>query len=319
MTPWRRHSRGHSLALLSGGGRNPLIMPSQAWEETAVYEPCVMREDGLFKMWYSGGWDNPAVGYATSPVAVSNWTKHTGAIIGQGGSSISGVACRINVIKVAGTYYAYYANTIGPSAHLKVATSADGIAWTLQGTAVANNAASGFDGWANGSILVEGGTWHMILEGHATSGSPGWAMFYLTSSDGLTWTFQNSGNPLTSLRVSGGGMYGGPSLLNIGGIYHLYYHASSTPGSNVPTDIYHATSANLINWTISGSPTAILTHAGTGIEGDQIADPNVLESEGRVYMFYDGTDNPNESAGIGMALFDGTLAGGGTFVRLAES
>lgn len=317
--PWRKHSRGHNLELVSGFGYNPLLLPDQTWEETAVYEPCVHREDGLFKMWYSGGWDNPAIGYATSPGGFNGWTKHSGAVIGQGASSISGTACRINVIKSGATYYAYYADTNGPSANLKLATSSDGIAWTAVGTAVANNAVGGFDGWANSSILIDGGTWHMLLEGHASSGFPVWAMFYLTSSDGATWTFQNSSNPLTTLRIATGGMYGGPCLLKIGSTYHVYYHASSTTSAATPTDIYHATSVNLINWTVSGSPTAILTHSSTGIEGgDQIADPSVLEVGGRVYMFYDGTENAAESGGIGAAYFDGTLAGGGTFVRLGE-
>jgi hypothetical protein len=298
-------------------GLNPVMLPTQAWEETAVYEPTLIYEDGVFKMWYSGGWDNPALGYATSTDG-SVFTKHTGPVLGQGGSSIAGKACRSNVVKVSGTYYCYYADAV-PDANIKVATSADGIAWTAAGTPIAKDALAGYDGWANTFVFKEGATWYMFAEAHAISGFPQWSIFLLSSADGITWAFLNSSNPLTTLRRGTGGMYGGPNMAGkLGSVSHLYYHACPTPDLGNPTDIFHATSTDLITWTQTTDP--ILVHTINGPEGgDQIADPAVLEVQGRVYMWYDGTYNDGETAGIGVAYYDGALADAGPFVRLADA
>lgn len=298
-------------------GLNPILLPTQAWEETAVYEPTVIYEDDVFKMWYSGGWANPGIGYATS-VDGSVYTKNVGPVLGQGGSGVAGPAIRSHVSKIDGTYWCYYADD-NPDANIKVATSADGLAWTVVGTAIAKDALAGYDGWANTSTWKEGATWYMLAEGHKTTGFPQWSIFLLTSADGIAWTFLNSDSPLTTLRRGTGGMYGGPDMAGkIGSVYHLYYHACPTPDAGNPTDLFHATSTDLITWTQTADP--VLVHSIHGIEAaDQIADPAVIEVQGRVYLFYDGTYNVGERAGIGVAFYDGALADAGPFVRLEDA
>lgn len=298
-------------------GFNPIVIPDKSWEETAVYEPMVIYEDGMFKMWYGGGWDNPGVSYATS-LDGSIWTKHSTPVIGQGGSSISGNAARISVTKVGSTYYGYYSNGVGSGADLKVVTSLNGIDWTFAATALSSNVIGGINGWANTTVWKENTTWYMLVEGHTTGAI--WQMYALSGTDGLAWTFLNSSNPLTTLQVAGGGMYGGahmPVPTKVGGLYHIFYHASPNSGV-LPTNIYYATSPDLITWTIT--PTPVLTRSQSHFEMDQVADPCVVEVRGKTYLFYDGDDNPAHFANIGLAIFDGTLSqyfsGGGTFTRI---
>lgn len=283
-------------------GFNPVISPDTSWEETAVFEPSVIYEGGLFKMWYTGGWDHSAVGYAESADG-SIWTKNSSPVLGQGGSGVSGQAVRNNVIKIGSTYYCYYVDAIATNANLKVATSSDGLSWTVVATALAYNVNGAVDGWANTSVWKEGSTWYMLAEGHS---APIWKTFALTSSDGLSWTFLNSGNEIISLQVASGGMYGGPNMCGkIGSTYHLYYHACAISGS-LPTSIYHATSTDLINWTITSG--TVLALSGTDFEIDQVADACVIEVSGRTYLFYDGDDNQANCANVGLAIFEGTLS-----------
>jgi sucrose-6-phosphate hydrolase SacC (GH32 family) len=104
-------------------------------------------------------------------------------------------------------------------------------------------------------------------------------------------------------------MYGGPRFATIdatltpkfGGVYHLWYHAATTPGST--SDIYHATSTDRINWTTNGP---VLTHTGTGFELDQVAGPVIVVVSGTAYMYYDGDDNAGEAAKIGLATAPAT-------------
>lgn len=280
-------------------GSNPIITPTVAWEETAVQEPTVLY-DGGWKMWYSGGWANPGIGYATSANGIA-WTKYaSNPVLGQGGSGVAGMAVRGQVLKVDSTFYLYYADA-NPLANLKVATSTDGIAWTVQGTALANNVVGWATGWANSSVWIEGSSWHMLAEGR--SGSI-WEIAYATSSNGIAWTLGNSGNQLTTLQVFAGGMYGGPWVKMYGSTYHVWYHAAPGAG-DLPTNIYHATSTDRITWTRSPSG-PVLTYLGSGFEVDQVADPCVIVVSGTAYLFYDGINNPVEQGRIGVATAPAT-------------
>jgi beta-1,2-mannobiose phosphorylase / 1,2-beta-oligomannan phosphorylase len=57
---------------------NPVLTPTQSWEIYTVLAPYVLRENGQYKMWYSGCATSALlhrIGHATSPDGI-NWTKH---------------------------------------------------------------------------------------------------------------------------------------------------------------------------------------------------------------------------------------------------
>src|SRR5438445_4708770 len=54
--------------------RGPLIVATEPWEEAALSEPSVIYEDGVFRLWYRGGWENCSLGLATSTDGLT-WTK----------------------------------------------------------------------------------------------------------------------------------------------------------------------------------------------------------------------------------------------------
>jgi sucrose-6-phosphate hydrolase SacC (GH32 family) len=283
----------------SRSGSNPILSPSETWEETAVYEPVVLRTGATWRMWYGGGWDHPALGYATSTDGIT-WTKYaSNPVYGQGGSSYANTSASAEVIAIAGTLWLFTSggsSTTDVRSTFRVATSADGIAWTTQSSSI--SLPSGKTLWGNRTVWIEGSTWYMLQE----AGPTAWEIYLYTSSDGLTWSIANSGNPLTTLQVAGSGMYGGPNIIRIGATYHLWYHAAPVSG-NLPTNIYHATSTNRISWTQTG---AVLTYTGSGFEVDQVADPSVIVVSGTAYLFYDGDDNGSEAAYILLATAPAT-------------
>lgn len=269
-----------------------ILTATVGWETTAVVEPTIMHEGGVWKMWYRGGWSPAGIGYATctgDPTHAANWTKYAGNPV------IGGTAQQPTVIKVGSTYYIYYAVSGGA---WKVATSSDGISWGSASTALATTGA--ISQWANSAVWVENGNeWHALLEGFNASNH--WEIHLLTSSDGITWTQANGSNPLTSLRIHVNGAYGGPNVSKSGSVYDVWYHAVNA-AANLPTDIYHAHSTDLINWTqYTYSPS--LVHTGSGFEIDQVADPDEIQVYDIAYLFYDGDDNNNSTASIGVATF----------------
>lgn len=291
---------------------SPVLSPSQAWEQTAVSEVARVISGVTWKMWYTGGWNNPGLGYATSSDGIT-WTHYaSNPVYGQGGSSYANSAASSFVMTPteSGTanYYLYTSGGSSPTnirTTFRVATSADGIAWTTAASSA--TLATGCTAWGNRVVWKESSTWYMLQE-ELTAGST-WAIYYYTSSDGLTWSIGNSGNALSTLQVHAGGMYGGPRFATVdtlltpkvGSVYQLWFHAVNATG-NLPTNIYHATSTDKITWTITPA-TPVLTYTGSGFEIDQVAGPVPVQVGTASYLYYDGDDNGSSAAKIGLALY----------------
>ena len=280
------------------------------WENGGVLETSVIHdpETGLWKMWYRGGGFNTGgtnrqLGYATSDDGI-DWTKYAGnPVFGGGVGGESHLIYEPTVIRIDGLYRLYYAERDTPA--LKLATSPTGYdSWTIVGTVMA--LPSGLTLWGNNYVWREGtSSWFMLIE--AFNGAL-WQIYLATSANGVAFTLALSGNPLSTLQVAPGGMYGGMSMATperIGGRYRLWYHAAAAAG-NLPTPLYQASSADLITWTIDGSP--ILSPSGTDFEIDQVADPTVIEVDGIARLYYDACDNVANTALVRLATFPGTLA-----------
>ncbi len=295
---------------------NPILSPVLAWVETAVSElAAVWVDQGVFRMWYSGGWNNPGIGYATcgpglDPTVAASWVKYaSNPVLGQGGSGLAGPAASGRVFRVGTTLHLYVSSGSPLRSTMLHYTSTDGLAWTSASLTISLPVTTTL--WGNREVWIEGSTWYMLQEIYgpvAPSGSI-WRIYLYSSSDGATWSIQNGGLAYGSLSPDGlaDGAWGAPRMMTlynvltpkVGANYAIWYHAA--PGSgNLPTDIYHATNPNLATdtWTLNGP---VLTHSGSGFEVDQVAGPMPLVVGSESYLFYDGDNNPASTAKIGVA------------------
>eukprot|EP01052_Picozoa_sp_SAG31_P020837 SAG31_NODE_1584_length_7827_cov_2.129788_5_plen_109_part_00 len=80
-----------------------------------------------------------------------------------------------------------------------------------------------------------------------------WEIFLYTGTSATEWKVANNGNPLKSLQRHTKSMFGGCHIATVdgeyvakdsNGLYNIWYHAGAD--GNLPTDIYHATSEDLI-------------------------------------------------------------------------
>ncbi len=115
---------------------------ASAWDNGFLEGPSVMKEGGVYKMWYCGydvvvdgnGTDgNTNIGLATSTDGI-NWTKHPNNPVFTTGTGTwdSHYVQDPHVLKDNGVYYMWYGgnDVEGYGQQVGLATSTDGIAWT---------------------------------------------------------------------------------------------------------------------------------------------------------------------------------------------
>lgn len=253
-----------------------ILDPAFTSEQLAFGEPSVIYDNNaqilsgsVYKMWYTMGWANRAIGYAESPDGI-NWTRHPlNPIV---------AAIRAYVFKHETTYYMFA--ILSPGGYSKL-SSVDGITWNVDATGVIGGGAVGqWDeaGLDNTCVWIEDGTWYCIYES-----GPVYKLGLATSPDGVTWT-KSPSNPIINLSP---GTIGGAFVVKRHGVYYVY--GQYGPTSTLPTDIIKFHSTDLVNWT--RSPIGLVfprtaRDEGVGTAAGQVADICMIEVGDSTYMWY---------------------------------
>mgnify|MGYP001033399445 CR=1 FL=1 len=169
---------------------NPVLRPGKAgqWDDGAVWDPFVIYEDGLFKMWYGGerkGHRSFQCGYAVSEDGTHFVKK--GRISNFDTERIADI--HIFHDERSGRFHMYYWNwgvLAEDGERLRLAFSADETSFDFD-----NSLPIGIEGEEAGHqythVFKEGQTWYMYygFEKKARAG-------YATSLDGVHWKAQNT-------------------------------------------------------------------------------------------------------------------------------
>jgi hypothetical protein len=194
----RRFWQG-DLVLLDGRPRAfDAIVAASAW---------VLRDGGSWRAWYTG-WNGDErslgggrveqvhfrIGHATSPDGL-RWTKQAGpaeegSTLGLGGpGAIDALAAaHPSVLKVGTTYRLWYEAYDGHTWRIAHATSADGLAWSRQGTALAPGEGDALDalGARHPVVRKTASGYELWYQGRSRS-APAFHALRARSADGVTW------------------------------------------------------------------------------------------------------------------------------------
>ncbi len=242
-------------------GRIPLGLAGSG-DDAQTYEPVVIKDGNLYKMWYSGGdGTSDRIYYATSSDGLT-WTKYDNSIpANSDSSSVNGkIPLGSNttgddlhtrpgtVIKDGSTYKMWYSGFDGTNWRIFYATSSDGLIWTkndnsipaASSTTSTNGriplglAGSGDDvGTYDPAVIKDGSTYKMWYSGNDGAS---WRVYYATSSDGIAWTKLDNSIPAASDKVSTNGRIPlgsaataddagiiSPAVIKDGDVYKMWY------------------------------------------------------------------------------------------------
>ena len=232
---------------------NPVLTPDAGtWDESSVELPIVIRENGQYKMWYTG-WQNSnfRIGYATSPDGI-NWEKDTinNPVLSPGSADWENSQVGYcSVIPNSGQYVMYYSGGGSTAGGIGQATSADGINWirdTINNPLVVPGQTGEWDDFLvmgprcfynQGYYYMFYTAWHTNIDGIRRIG-------LATSSDGINWQKDTAHNPV---MAPSSGTWDG-SLIEVGTVMlindtvHMWYGGTSIPSNVYLWRIGHATS-----------------------------------------------------------------------------
>lgn len=238
---------------------NPILDlgPPGAWDGDSISDACVIKENGEYKMWYTGQTygastsdDVFRIGYATSPDGI-HWTRYGGnPVLSPGflGSWDDKRVWRPSVISTGSGYVMYYRGAAvgeGSQAMAGVATSPDGVHWTKTTVLTMPAGSSGWDAYSRqvkalniGGVMKSGDVYIMSYASIKTTTSPA-QIGVASSQDGINWT-PYPDNPVITYGTSGGwdsgpggvgaGNFAGSMILAAQSQYFVYYAATDPSG-----------------------------------------------------------------------------------------
>lgn len=162
------------------------------WDETGVWDPYVIYEDGIFKMWYGGGGGRkPNIGWAYAESKDGTHFEKKGLI---GTNNRSGVE-DVHVVQdqESGLYYLYYWHGHEQGEDLFYVTSPTETDFDFSRSAIID--IEGDDSfWCKfGHVLKNDEGWHMFYSNYIPPHGRKSIVRYASSEDGIHWNAKNKG------------------------------------------------------------------------------------------------------------------------------
>lgn len=176
----------------------PVLSPGEegSWDSWAVHPGPVIKENNLYKMYYTGWSDMNGhwnIGLATSTDGI-NWTKNPNPVLSGNNNEYQITAT--SVIKIDDIYHMYYTGGYYQQVWwISLATSRDGVNWERYSGNPLLTTTHTWEGYGvyHSSVLEENEIYKMVYMGTSSN-----AFGIATSTDGKNWTTMQS-NPFFTI------------------------------------------------------------------------------------------------------------------------
>lgn len=308
--------------LLNGGVRGRLrdrfvpltglekLLPSAVFDgREAVFEPSIINDGDSVKIYFTNTLTlgQASVAMATATNVDSDWTIHPTPIagLGYGGAPSDRQANCSFAFKANGFYYlmatnGYDADGSTGDKQVYLYKSTDGVNFIDLGVIFQNSLIPNSNGYGNTSIYPQlvNGKYEILTESKVN----GLYEIHRLNSTSIEsgWQYVNK---LSGLQVNSVGMYGGPWHTYFNNKWWVAYHYS--PNQYTPTYLAWAVSDDLETFNIKESPMFGIETTPYGSATDQIADPFIVESQGKCFMLAEYNRNNPFYAQLWLWSFDG--------------
>lgn len=283
---WLSRKYAHLRMPAGVGGRTQQLAGPTTWgSPTVVQEPQVWEHNGTWYLIYSGA---SMLGLCTAPGPMGPWTRvGTQQVIGggNGGEPSTAYHSGIYIDEAAGFLYVTYTNDT--EIKLARATLADPTTFTNLG--VIFNLPDGTSQFGNSMIVKDGSTFYLFYESNPGNWQSGWA-----TADTVEGPYTNVVTWMDpSIYPPGVSNLSNMWMVKEDGRWVAYFHGGPGPGTDGHpiTDIYRATSPDLVNWTVDFNGQPLIGRLARQ-EVDQVADACLaVDEHGNKWIYWSAYDN----------------------------
>jgi len=171
---------------------NPVLKlgSKSEWDETGVWDPYVIYEDGLFKMWYGGGGGRkPNIGWAYAESKDGSSFTKKGLIGTNNRSEVEDV--HVVHDRTEGLYYLYYWHGNEDVEHLYCVTSPTEKGFDFSESVKVDIAGDNSFWCKFGHVLKNEEGWHLFYSNYIAPHGKNSIVRYATSEDGINWQAKN--------------------------------------------------------------------------------------------------------------------------------
>ena len=282
---------------------NPVLSNTSAghFDYQSVASPSVLIRGSTYHMWYTGNDKfNSRIGYATSTDGIT-WTRQNGgaAVLDKGGANdfdSFGVSDPC-VIDEGTSFSMWFTASDGGKLRIGYASSPDGLTWTKNPGAVVDLGDFGkfdADGASAPAVIKIGSTyymWYIGVNGVDTG------LGYATSTDGISWSRQNSGNSVFDPTQTGtfdSTSIWGPTVVLFNNVYELYY--TGYQGNYFSIGV--ATSVDGTHWVRRYGGFPVLSPQNGYFDWKSVGSPAVLWNGSAIEMWYWGQNATTTQIGF---------------------
>jgi len=294
---------------------NPVLTKGEpfVYDFYALSDCWVVFDDGIYKMWYTGGGAvlpdetlRSRINYATSPDGI-HWEKHAdNPVLDVSLSSWDSIGVETASViidqdaPINERYKMWYAGQTFNAYRYEIgyAYSPDGITWQKQGEAVLPVGPS--EDWDNcflegPSVMKDDMTYKMwyaaydcVVNGQSSDGKVN--IGYATSLDGINWT-KYEGNPVLSVTEGDwDAVYvQDPHVIKYNGRYHMWYGGADVE-NNYFQQTGYASSDDGIHWEKSARNPILKRGSAGQWDANTASFPSVLIDGDQLKMWYTGKD-----------------------------
>ncbi len=280
---------------------NPIMSGTPgSWDSRDAQEPNVIKENDIYKMWYTGnngsGW---RIGYATSENGFL-WTKNIQPVLPVGSSDGWEMDTSDPFVIHNNDGYIMWYSSLGHNwawgsdrFRLRYATSTDGTSWTTYSSWILTGTPNSWDnGGINRGISVIKTSdgykmWYAgVNEGTSSDIFEKWQIGYATSLNGITWT-KNSAPVIQPTEEWELHSVSYPNVVFDGSTYEMWYTAGNK--DSLPIQVVYAFSTDGIHWNKPSSKNPVFRTGLSGsFDGSALSSPFILKDNNFLKMFYGG-------------------------------